>query len=419
MRKLIVNIYLTIESNKIKVECKGIVHNPYFTEIDLFDYKYDFLFTAEKVDKFLNKDNIYFFRIYKLGINNHFKLYDYKETYIKRFLGYYDSDNYYIIIFYQITTNIKYFYLKYMNNIFNIENYNETVELKTDEYKEYDVNELIPGLSNIGQLYVENIIKTIDGSVSSEYFGIDYNNTFMNDNKINLEKSFHAWYEYNLSFIDHVENDYTRIYYIYNIFIFVQTCFSSTFVTCYDNYNQCDEYGNGIYALLIDNDKIAYPTTKNVKGYIFNNNTKIFQKCYSSCDFCYESSNNIEEHKCESCADGYLLSYAHFGNCYKINYLSLTDDKEANGNVNFVYNPCGDKSKINNNGECIQQCPTSTPFYIYNYNESTKQYNKIEKVLPPKYLYNKKCYESCPSDSNTIMDETNNICKCKKFLFIP
>ena len=44
---------------------------------------------------------------------------------------------------------------------------------------------------------------------------------------------------------------------------------------------------------------------------------------------------------------------------------------------------------------------------------TTEQYTKNEQVALPKYLYNKKCYDSCPSDSNIITDETNNKCKCK------
>ena len=97
----------------------------------------------------------------------------------------------------------------------------------------------------------------------------------------------------------------------------------------------------------------------------------------------------MEEHKCEFCADGYLISYAHYGNCYKINNLGITDDKINSGNISYVYNTCGN-IKVDNNGECVNQCPTSTPFYTYIYDESTNEYHKSEKILPPKYLYNKK-----------------------------
>ncbi len=389
MRKVVYDLHLELYGGKIIVRVGGLGSNSFYTDVDLFDYNSGFLFTGERIDNFLNMENIYFFRIYKLGI-----------------------DNYNIIIYYQTSTHIKFFCLKYIDNIFNINKYEKTLKLKTNKIREYDVTTLIDGLSDLGDLYVENMYTNKDGVVSNEYFGIDYNNTKMNNNKMTIKASFNTTYKYNLSFIDQNENEYIRIYYLYKIFITAKTCYSLECITCYEDYNQCDDYESGNYALLIDNEKLGYPTNKSIKGYIYNSTTNKFEKCYSSCDFCYESSGNTNEQKCESCADGYLLSYGKYGNCYKINNLGLTDEKAINDNENYVSSSCS-IYKININGECVEECPTSTPFYIYNYNETTEQYTKNEQVALPKYLYNKKCYDSCPSDSNIITDETNNKCKCK------
>ena len=57
--------------------------------------------------------------------------------------------------------------------------------------------------------------------------------------------------KYNLSFIEHIETDYTRIYYLYDVNIIVKTCYSQECISCWDNFNQCDNCINGNYALCI------------------------------------------------------------------------------------------------------------------------------------------------------------------------
>ena len=43
---------------------------------------------------------------------------------------------------------------------------------------------------------------------------------------------------------------------------------------------------------------------------------------------------------------------------------------------------------------------------------------KKNALNPPKYFFNKKCYEECPLEENTIIDEINFICKCKFSFYI-
>ena len=133
----------------------------------------------------------------------------------------------------------------------------------------------------------------------------------------------------------------------------------------------------------------------------------MFEQCYSSCDFCSDSSEDNTDHKCLSCADEYLPSYVNLGNCYKI------DDE------NFITESCS-KYKINSTGECINECPISTPYYEYEYNnfnftEQTNEENidnyKKKDIIPPKYLFNKICYDKCPLYS--IENNEDNTCICQ------
>ena len=45
-----------------------------------------------------------------------------------------------------------------------------------------------------------------------------------------------------------------------------------------------------------------------------------------------------------------------------------------------------------------------------NINKETGGYTKTS-ISTPKYLFNKKCYHQCPS--NTDADDENNVCNCK------
>ena len=42
-----------------------------------------------------------------------------------------------------------------------------------------------------------------------------------------------------------------------------------------------------------------------------------------------------------------------------------------------------------------------------------QEYSKKSNLIPPIYLFNKICYESCPSDENIKTNDKNNTCECK------
>jgi len=231
----------------------------------------------------------------------------------------------------------------------------------------------------------------------NETFGVDFNNIIMSDNKIFINKTLNLWCDYYLSFVEHVENNYTRIYYINDYIIFkLRTCFPTRCGSCRTDYSICDDCIYENYALIKNGNETCYPIEKYIKGYIYNNSTNLFEKCYSSCDFCSSISTNDSDHKCLSCSNEYLISYKNLGNCYK------SDD------TNFVTSSCS-KYTINSTNECVDECPTTSPYYSFEYNSEMDNYSKTS-LKPHKYIFNKKCYEECPI--NTISND-DNICNCK------
>lgn len=78
-------------------------------------------------------------------------------------------------------------------------------------------------------------------------------------------------------------------------------------------------------------------------------------------------------------------------------------------NNQFISNSCPN-NKINSTGECIDSCPKTSPFYSIEYNEETNEYISINNLNAPKYLFNKKSFEICPTNS---INNSENIYECK------
>ena len=129
-----------------------------------------------------------------------------------------------------------------------------SLRIKSYEHIEYDMNNLIDNLNSLGNLNIEFISRNLSYTITQENYGIHFYNLFMNDNIFIPEKSLKTWYRYNFSFIDHKENDCTRIYYMRYISIIVQTCNSFNCTSCYENFSQCDNCLNSeLYSLTEDN----------------------------------------------------------------------------------------------------------------------------------------------------------------------
>ena len=397
--------------------------NAYSATRDLFDYNNNFIISSEVYKKnFMSNKNFYYFTINKSTSGNYYKIYLYSEKSVSKVLGYYDEINDILVVVFQGTT-IKYFTLQYHKILFEIDSFSNIIKLKSNETSQVKVDEIF-SILNYGnlQVYSKNTYNTnID---ETKYFGgDDFPTNLVNFDTLETDKSINNWYEYNLAFIDN-QDGYAREFVLLNVYLYIRVC-SFSCLSCAEDYYNCDNCRNETFAKKKDSeDGNCYPINMRVEGYIYNSSSKMFIKCYDSCQFCKKSSeeSSSSEHNCESCKEGYLPSYQFLGNCYKTtdNELNLNKNVNSITDLSFSLIDSCPNYKINSTGECVDLCPTSTVYYefvnIINLTEITKDsFNKdnyqIISISPPKYLFNKICYDSCPL--NTIPNESNNDCLCQ------
>ena len=191
-------------------------------DIDLISYSntFQFTFSAEK-NSFMGKKDIYRFQINQKFYKNYFKVYNYQENVVKKILGYSSEDDNKIIFIYQTGTGIKYFTLDNIIDIYALESNTNLIEIGSYQETQYDCNNLLinPSLADFGYLNVEHIeyITQIDADSTDyfyEYYGIEFNELLMINNILTPEPSLNEWKTYFLSFIDHKENEYTKIYHL-------------------------------------------------------------------------------------------------------------------------------------------------------------------------------------------------------------
>ena len=378
--------------------------NSFNGNMDLFDYSNGLIATAEKTN-FSGKNNIFLFRISKITLKNNFKLYDYKENTLLQLFCYYDATKDIIFVLYQSLNDIKYYMMYNSKKLYELDissTIQKTLKVKSNEERYFNVSE-ITDITKYGSLNVF-MIGRYDNKTNNknDTFGVDFNDIIMSDNKIFINKTLNLWYDYYLTFVEHVENSYTRIYNISNFIYFrLRTCYETRCGSCRTDYSICDDCIYENYALIKNGNRTCYPNDMYIKGYIYQNITNLFEQCYSSCDFCSSISTNNNDHKCLSCSNGYLASYKNLGNCYKSN------------DSNFIASSCS-KYAINSTNECIDECPTTSPYYSFEYKPQIQNYEKAS-LKPPKYLFNKKCYEECPTNSKSY-DES--ICVCEFAFYV-
>lgn len=168
------------------------------------------------------------------------------------------------------------------------------------------------------------------------------------------------------------------------------------------------------------------PNNQTIKNYIYNDETNYFEECFQTCSFCslMKSLSSNTNQNCLACSDGYQKSYEYMGNCYKIDINDNSDKIIINiEDESFILvNSCQETEKqykINSTGECISECPTTSlykkytfqnvDFFDYDFEPSIPQYI-IEDDEPPKYLFGYLCLEKCPL--GTKLNNTNNECIC-------
>lgn len=82
----------------------------------------------------------------------------------------------------------------------------------------------------------------------------------MSYNKIFINKTLNLWYDYYLLFVDHVENNYSRIYHMNNYNYFrLRTCFEATCGNYRINYSICDDCIYENYELIKNGYRTCYP----------------------------------------------------------------------------------------------------------------------------------------------------------------
>ena len=400
--------------------------NAYSATKDLFDYNNNFIISSERYTKnFMGNKNFYHFTINKSTSSNYYKLYLYNEIssnselQMSKLFGYYDEINDFLVVIFE-RDGIKYFILQNHKKLFEIDSFSYIVRLKSNETSQIKVDDLF-SFSNYGNLQVVSRYTYNTNTSFTLYFGGDsFPSNLINFDMIETDKSINNWYEYNLAFIDN-QDTYAREFVLFKVYLYIRVC-SFSCLSCTEDYYKCDNCRNETFAKKKDSeDGNCYPINMRVEGYIYNSASKMFIKCYDSCQFCKKSSeeSSSSEHNCESCKEGYAPSYQYLGNCYKINDNETSLDKKVNSitDLSFSLIDSCPNYKINLTGECIDLCPTSTVYYefvsLLNISELTKDdCNKdnyeIINTTAPRYLFNKVCYDSCPLF--TIVDESNNKC---------
>ena len=414
-------IYLSKPSSTCIIEDSSLLSKSLDlnAEVDLIAYNNKFTFSVNKLS-FMGKKNTFCFKIHQLDYDNYFELYDYQDNNIYKIMGYYNEDQNKIIFIYQADNSIKYFIITNNIAIFSFGSFSDTIKTWSYHEIQYDLKEKVTmtdpttELEDLGYLNVDYIkYRITDYTSEYEYFGIDFYDILVSDNNLIPELSLNDWKTYFLSFVDHVDNKYTRIYHLTSFKIEVQTC-KKTCGSCWDNFDTCtDCENNENYAPLIDRSDECFPPSYLVDCYIYDSNSNKFLNCYESCEFCSAVSTSSSDQKCTSCLSGYLYSYVNLGNCYLYTNLDTYESKEIDTDENIFKSSSCSKYRIFSTGECVNECPQTSPYYSYEYNEVTQKYEPAY-YDPPKYLFNNICYEQCPDNSSP---NANNECICNYYFY--
>ena len=435
MRNIIFDKYLKNSKGKLTIaerndETKMINYN---TNANLYCANNNYIFSAKYgyYMKDNNKIKYFYFAINKINKVDYFKFFDYTTSSIRKIMAYYNEENDNLIFVSQYKQYIKYFILNGIKEIFNIISHIKTKKINSNTETIYDVSDMIESSIYFAPLSIEHSTQYIYNSDSIiNYYEEGYRDfPIDNNNHLYIYKSDNKWIDYNFAFIEEVEKDFLAIFYLPNAKLIIQTC-DQKCLDCPMDFNKCGLCRNPNYAILNgdENDNNCYPINQLFNGYIYSPITKKFEKCYISCKFCFlmGSQSSSSKHNCLVCAEGYYPSYVYFGNCYKINDNDINKDKYVSQITDEIFtnidscNAISKLYKIESTGECINECPFSTPYYSYTYTPinfdeyfeqeiNTNQFI-LNSLLPPKYIYNYICYENCPSSIDDECIESINQC---------
>ena len=134
---------------------------------------------------------------------------------------------------------------------------------------------------------------------------------------------------------------------------------------------------------------------KDPPNYYLNSNSKIYERCFSSCEKCFGSGNTFY-HNCKTCAGNYSIAIPKIyngyetKNCYKncsyYFYLEsqniiCTDDEECPPHYEYL---------VPDLRQCLKSCSDSDGYFK---------------------IFRKNCYKKCPPGESKEKDDNSNVCK--------
>ena len=206
---------------------------------------------------------------------------------------------------------------------------------------------------------------------------------------------------------------------ILNIRVCYQRCLDCYDSDSDDNNHQCKKCKEGYYPC---EDNYDCKTKEEMIGtnYFFDEDAKIFKRCYRSCALCNSKSMEIKNN-CIECADKYHFIYNELekGTCIHETQKPINTYLDLNDNTyKLCYERCSKCSQggditSNNCDECSKD---NNENYIYHFlpNDNGKCITEIEKPLNTYLDLNdntyKYCYDRC-SLCDKRGDESSNNCK--------
>ena len=177
---------------------------------------------------------------------------------------------------------------------------------------------------------------------------------------------------------------------------------SSECKTCL-SFNKCLSCDN-IYYIKVDGEYKCLPSNIIQEGYYIDNN--LYKKCYNTCKTCSKGGrNNINN--CNECIYGNLIKTSDStSNC-------CTEDKQLwylSGSNFFCISSCPEIRPIfvEKTNQCVENCLSNDCIFCNDNN-----YNV--------YLYNSKCYTSCPdgyepNEKNICLINEHNVCDYEYYI---
>ena len=169
-------------------------------------------------------------------------------------------------------------------------------------------------------------------------------------------------------------------------------CLDECLLTQFEFNNYCyDDCPENTHKIFIDN----YKCIEEVPENFFLDNDNIYKKCFPLCKKCAQLGNELEN-KCEKCINDYTFindPSLNSENCYnKCNYYYYLDESSKYTCTQFNECPLKYNKLVLQKNKCIDSCINDNDY---------------------KYDYNNICYEECPENTKTYIDEKKCLDSCE------